>query len=175
MPARKFLILALVVLLAVPPFAGVNTYWLHILNLTWIAAIAALGLNLATGMTGQIVLGQAALMGVGAYTAGLLMVKLHWPWIAALPAALAVAAAIGVGLGLLSMRIKGHYLAITTLALNEIFRQVVLNEADVTGGPMGLRDIPVFRLPFFPGDVDRQAYLPLLALMLAALAAAVVL
>src|SRR4029079_12327250 len=102
-----------------PTFVGLNSYWLHVLNLTWIAAIAALGLNLATGVTGQIVLGQAALMGVGAYTAGLLMVKLHWPWVAALPAALAVAAAIGVGLGLLSMRIKGHYLAITTLALNE--------------------------------------------------------
>src|SRR2546423_6556557 len=48
------------------PLAGVNTYWLHVLNLTWIAAIAALGLNLATGVAGQIVLGQAALMGAGA-------------------------------------------------------------------------------------------------------------
>lgn len=173
MLARKLLVVALVAVLAVPPLAGVNGYWLHVLNLTWIAAIAALGLNLATGVTGQIVLGQAALMGVGAYTAGVLMVRLHWPWFAAAPAALGAAVVLGVGLGLLSMRIKGHYLAITTLALNEIFREVVLNEAQVTGGPMGLRDIPVFQLPFFAGDVDRQAYLPLLALMLAAVAAAV--
>jgi branched-chain amino acid transport system permease protein len=175
MLARKFLVFALLAALALPPLAGVNTYWLHVLNLTWIAAIAALGLNLATGVTGQIVLGQAALMGVGAYAAGLLMLKLHWPWFAALPAALALAVAIGVGLGLLSMRIKGHYLAITTLALNEIFRQVVLNEAQVTGGPMGLRDIPGFNLAFFPGDVDRQAYLPLLATTLLVYAGALLL
>src|SRR4029453_16992032 len=102
--------------------------WLHVLTLTWVAAIAALGLNVATGITGQIVLGQAALMGVGAYGAGLLMTRAQWPWFAALPAAVALAALLGAALGLLSMRIKGHYLAITTLALNEIFRQVVLNE-----------------------------------------------
>src|SRR5215210_3465836 len=163
MNLRKLLVVLLVLLAALPPLLDVNSYWLHIINVTWVAAIAALGLNLATGLTGQIVLGQAALMGVGAYSAGLLMTRLQWPWIAAAPAALAVAGVLGVVLGLLSMRIKGHYLAITTLALNEIFRQVVLNEAQLTGGPMGLRDIPTFALPFWSGEVDRQAYLPLLA------------
>ncbi len=97
-----------------PPLVGVNVYWLHVLNLTWIAAIAALGLNLVTGITGQIVLGQAALMGLGAYASGLLMLKAHWPWFAALPAALVLAAAVGIAMGLLSLRIKGHYLAITS-------------------------------------------------------------
>ncbi len=175
MTGRKILLLVLLAALALPPFAGINLYWLHVLNVTWIFAIAALGLNLATGVTGQIVLGQAALMGIGAYTAGLLMVRLHWPWPAAGTAALAVAVVVGVALGLLSMRIKGHYLAITTLALNEIFRQVVLNEAGVTGGPMGLRDIPGFALPFWSGDTDRQAYLPLLAAMVLAFALALAL
>jgi branched-chain amino acid transport system permease protein len=175
MTGRKILLLVLLVALAVPPFAGINSYWLHVLNVTWVFAIAALGLNLATGVTGQIVLGQAALMGIGAYTAGLLMVRLHWPWFAAGAAALAVAVVVGIALGLLSMRIKGHYLAITTLALNEIFRQVVLNQANVTGGPMGLRDIPTFALPFWSGDTDRQAYLPLLAAMVAAFALALAL
>jgi branched-chain amino acid transport system permease protein len=175
MTGRKILLLALLVALAVPPFAGINSYWLHVLNVTWIVAIAALGLNLATGVAGQIVLGQSALMGIGAYTAGLLMVKLQWPWFMAAAAALGVAVVVGIALGLLSMRIKGHYLAITTLALNEIFRQVVLNQANVTGGPMGLRDIPTFALPFWSGDVDRQAYLPLLAAMVAAFALALAL
>jgi branched-chain amino acid transport system permease protein len=175
MTGRKILLLVLLAALALPPFAGINTYWLHVLNVTWVFAIAALGLNLATGVTGQIVLGQAALMGIGAYTAGLLMVKVQWPWFAAAAAALVVAVVVGVALGLLSMRIKGHYLAITTLALNEIFRQVVLNQAGVTGGPMGLRDIPTFALPFWSGDTDRQAYLPLLAGMVAAFALALAL
>jgi branched-chain amino acid transport system permease protein len=172
-PARTLLLVAILVALALPPLLGVNSYWLHVLNLTWIAAIAALGLNLATGITGQIVLGQAALMGVGAYAAGLLMVKLHWPWWLALPAAVALGATVGVALGLLSMRIKGHYLAITTLALNEIFRLVVLNEAGLTGGPMGLRDIPTLSWPAIGQDVDTQVYLPLLAIMVLAYALAV--
>jgi branched-chain amino acid transport system permease protein len=163
MPARKLLLLALVVALALPPFIGINGYWLHLLNLTWIAAIAAIGLNLVTGITGQIVLGQAALMGVGAYACGLLMLKAGWPWFAALPASIAVAVAVGVAMGLLSLRIKGHYLAITTLALNEIFRIVVLNEEPVTGGPMGLRDIPTIALPSLGATLDQQAYLPLFA------------
>lgn len=175
MTGRKILLLALVGALALPPFAGINSYWLHVLNVTWIFAIAALGLNLVTGVTGQIVLGQAALMGIGAYTAGLLMVRLQWPWLAAGAAALVIAVVVGIALGLLSMRIKGHYLAITTLALNEIFRQVVLNQAGVTGGPMGLRDIPTFALPFWSGDTDRQAYLPLLAALVAAFAVALAL
>jgi branched-chain amino acid transport system permease protein len=175
MNLRKLLVALLVLLAALPPLMNVNSYWLHIINVTWVAAIAALGLNLAIGLTGQIVLGQAALMGVGAYSAGLLMTRVQWPWIAAAPAALAVAGVVGVVLGLLSMRIKGHYLAITTLALNEIFRQVVLNEAQLTGGPMGLRDIPTFALPFWSGEVDRQAYLPLLAVTVVVHAMALVL
>lgn len=168
MLARKFLLLGLIAAFASLPFVGLNGYWLHVLNLTWIAAIAALGLNLVTGVAGQIVLGQAALMGVGAYTSGLLMLKMHWPWFAALPAALALAAAVGIALGLLSLRIKGHYLAITTLALNEIFRQVVLNEEAVTGGPMGLRDIPTLSLslPGLGASPEEQVYLPLMVVML---------
>ena len=160
---RKLLLLAIIALIAASPWIGsVNTYWVHILNLTWIAAIAALGLNIATGMTGQIVLGQAALMGVGAYATGLAMLRWSMPWWLALPGAMVLAAIVGVLLGLLAMRIKGHYLAIVTLALNEIFRQVVLNEDKVTGGPMGLRDVPSPSLPMFGSDLDMQLYLPLL-------------
>lgn len=167
MLTRKFLLVAILLAVAVLPWAGaVNTYWVHILNLTWIAAIAALGLNIATGMTGQIVLGQAALMGVGAYATGLAMLRWSMPWWLALPGAMLLAALVGVALGLLAMRIKGHYLAIVTLALNEIFRQVVLNEDKVTGGPMGLRDVPAPSLPLFGAELDQQLYLPLLLAML---------
>jgi branched-chain amino acid transport system permease protein len=170
---RKIGLAALLLVLAAVPLTGLNSYWVHLLNLTWIACIAALGLNLATGMTGQIVLGQAALMGIGAYSAGLLMTRLHHPWWLALPEALGVAAAVGAGLGVLSMRIKGHYLAITTLAVNEIFRLVVTNEEQVTGGPMGLRDIPVLHFPALGRDLDQQAYLPLLAVLVLVYALAV--
>lgn len=163
---RKLLLLAILLATASLPWAGaLNSYWVHILNLTWIAAIAALGLNIATGMTGQIVLGQAALMGVGAYATGLAMLRWTMPWWLALPGAMLLAAVVGALLGLLAMRIKGHYLAIVTLALNEIFRQVVLNEEKVTGGPMGLRDVPAPTVPGFGGDVDQQLYVPLFLVM----------
>src|SRR5215217_920805 len=140
---RKGLLAILLAALALPPFLGANTYYVQVLNLAWISAIAALGLNIATGLTGQIVLGQAALMGLGAYGTALGMTHLHLPWWLALPLAMGLTGIVGIGLGRISVRIQGHYLAITTLALNEIFRLVVLNEEWLTGGAMGLRDIPV--------------------------------
>ena len=113
MQQRKIILLVLLLALAVGPLVGgLDGYWLHVLNLTWVAAIAALGVTVATGMTGQIVLGQAALMGVGAYATALAMLRWNLAWWIALPGAIVLAAAIGVALGLLSMRIKGHYLAI---------------------------------------------------------------
>jgi len=171
MIARKALLAILVTGLCLPPFLGLNTYALHVLNLAWISAIAVLGLNIATGLTGQIVLGQAALMGVGAYATALLVARLHWAWWIALPAAIVLAGIVGAAFGLVSTRIKGHYLAITTLALNEIFRIVATNEGWLTGGPVGMRDIPVIALPSLccglAIDTDHQLYLPLLAITLA--------
>jgi branched-chain amino acid transport system permease protein len=168
MQVRKIILVVLLLACAALPFTdSVDGYWLHVLNLTWVAAIAALGVTIATGLTGQIVLGQAALMGVGAYATGLAMLRWQTPWWIALPGALVIAALVGIALGLLSMRIKGHYLAIVTLALNEIFRLVALNESAVTGGPMGLRDIPGISLPWLGEDVDHQMYLPLLAVLVA--------
>ncbi len=177
MLARKTLVVVLLVALALPPLVGVNTYVLHILNLTWLAAIAVVGLNIATGITGQIVLGQAALVGIGAYATAVAMVRWAAPWWIALPGAMLLAAVVGAALGLISTRIKGHYLAITTLALNEIFRLAVTNEAWLTGGPVGLRDIPVLSLPDLccglGRDTDHQVYFILLAMMVLVCALAI--
>lgn len=172
MTQRKIILGVLLLVLFALPLSGMDGYWLHVLSLTWIAAIAALGLNIVTGLTGQIVLGQAALMGVGAYTTGLAMTALKLPWWLALPGALAVATVVGIALGLLSTRIKGHYLAIVTLAINEIFRQVIVNEDQVTGGPMGLRDVPTPQWSWLGAEVERQWYWILLAALVFAYAVA---
>lgn len=156
--------------LVLPIALDLNIYYLHVLNLAWIFAIAALGLQVATGITGQIVLGQAALFGFGAYATALFMMRLSLPWFLALPAAMLLTAAVGVLLGAVSTRIKGHYLAIVTLALNEIFRMVALNEEWLTGGPMGMRDIPTLNIPALGDHVDKQMYFPLLGLCLLAYA-----
>ncbi|MBT2332336.1 branched-chain amino acid ABC transporter ATP-binding protein/permease [Variovorax paradoxus] len=160
--------IAVLAALALPIALDLNIYYLHVLNLAWIFAIAALGLQVATGITGQIVLGQAALVGFGAYATALFMMRLALPWFAALPAAMLLTGAVGVLLGAVSTRIKGHYLAIVTLALNEIFRMVALNEESLTGGPMGMRDIPTLNIPALGDHIDKQMYFPLLAVCLLA-------
>jgi branched-chain amino acid transport system permease protein len=166
--ATRVTLLALfLVALALPPFIGLNSYYLQVLNLAWIAAIAALGLNIVTGITGQVVLGQAAMMGLGAYTTGLLLLKTSMPWWIALPCALLLTGLVGAALGIVSVRIRGHYLAITTLGLNEIFRLVVLNEDWLTGGAFGLRDIPVVSLPGPGSSTASHLYLPLLGIAIA--------
>jgi branched-chain amino acid transport system permease protein len=166
MNARKIMLVALLIALALPPFVGVNGYALQVMNLAFIYSIAALGLTVATGITGQIVLGQAALMGFGAYSTALLMTKSQAPFWVALPLGLLLTALVGAAIGRISVRIKGHYLAITTLALNEIFRLVVLNEEWLTGGPLGLRDIPTIRIPWLGANPAQQLYLPVLAIAL---------
>lgn len=170
---RKIILASFLAALALPAIVGLNDYYLQVLNLAWIAAIAALGLNIVTGITGQIVLGQAAMMGVGAYVTVLLMMKAHLPWWMSLPAGMAAMGLIGAVLGLVSVRIRGHYLAITTLGLNEIFRVVVLNEEWLTGGAFGLRDFPVLSMPALGETTPRQLYLPLLAVTIAVYAASI--
>ena len=89
---------------------------LSIVNLIMIAVVGALGLNILVGSTGQISVGHGALMSVGAYTAANLITRLDAPFWVALPAGGAMAAAIGAVIGVPSLRIKGLYLAIATLA-----------------------------------------------------------
>lgn len=95
--------------------------------------ILALGLNVTVGMTGLLVLGYAAFYAAGAYAATLTGL----PWIATLPLATIVAAAIGWLVGLPCLRLRGDYLAIVTLGFAEAFRELVRN-LGVTGGDMGL-------------------------------------
>lgn len=92
-----------------------------------ITSIVALGLQINTGLAGQINLGQAAFMGVGAYTTAILATKLGWPIWTALPAGGVSAALFGFIFGLSAVRIKGFYLALTTIAAQILFHFLVLN------------------------------------------------
>ena len=150
--------------LAIVPLVVHNPFYLHVMNLALINVVVVIGLNLATGVAGQIVLGQAALMGIGAYATALLMVRAALPWYVAGVLALALSCLVGIGLGAVSTRIKGHYLAITTLGFNEIFRLITVNETALTGGPSGLTGIPPLRLSGLAIHPDQQLYLPLLGL-----------
>jgi branched-chain amino acid transport system permease protein len=106
-----------------------------------INSILAVSLNLVTGYTGQLSLGHATFMGIGAYAATLLTLQLGFPFLASIILGAIVAAIFGFVIGVPTLRLKGDYLAIATLGFGEITKNILLN-LEITGGPMGLRGIP---------------------------------
>ena len=128
-----------ILLLALTLFPLVaSPYLLYLGVLIGIAVISATGLNILTGFTGQISLGHAAFMGVGAYTAVWLADTWGVPLVVALPIAGLVTAGVGVVVGLPSLRVKGLYLAIATMAASVILHFVFVHWKGVTGGNDGL-------------------------------------
>jgi branched-chain amino acid transport system permease protein len=150
----------LVALLAVPLFA--TSYWLDVLDRIGIAVIAAMGLNILTGFTGQISLGNAAFLAVGAYTTAALAGR-GVPFLLAVPASGLVAAVVGMVFGVPSLRLKGLYLAIATLAAHFIVEFTVVHWESMTGGVAGT-SIPSPALFGFEFTDDRRLYYPILAI-----------
>lgn len=132
-PAERVRLGLFICALLIFPFLA-SPYWLNLANQIAIATIGALGLNILVGYTGQISLGQGAFMAVGAYTSALLTLKLGLPWGASIVAACLATAAVGVFFGLPSLRLKGLYLAISTLAAQEIVEWIVTHWTALTGG-----------------------------------------
>ena len=141
-------IVALIVLF----FSLANDDWFSIVNYTLIAAIASLGLNVLSGYTGQVSLGIAFFMAIGAYTAAYLggdmpsspldPLGLALPFILWLPASGIVAALVGALIGPTALRLRGFYLGIVSLSLIFIGQYLFFNVRSITGGPQG-RTFPV--------------------------------
>lgn len=123
------------------PFVVTNNYWLHIFNLGGIFAICSLSLNLLTGCTGLFSVGHIAFYGIGAYTGAVLATRFQLPFLVSLLCSGFVAMVFGLILGVPSLRLKGLYLAISTLAFGEIAHKVFLNWEPVTNGSKGIRGI----------------------------------
>ncbi len=132
-PAQRIRLIILILLLLGFPFFA-NRYFLNLANQLGIAVIGAIGLNILVGYTGQISLGQGGFMAVGAYTAGILTARYGVPWWASIPIAALFTAAVGAIFGVPSLRLKGLYLAIATLAAQVIILWVVTHWSAVTGG-----------------------------------------
>jgi branched-chain amino acid transport system permease protein len=126
------LALAVAVVVALPFY--VSPYWLTVLNQIGIAVIGAIGLNILVGYTGQISLGQGGFLAVGAYTAGLVATKTGVSPLLGVAAAVVTTAAVGALFGLPALRLKGLYLAIATLASQQIIIWVITHWEWVTGG-----------------------------------------
>jgi len=134
---RLWMLIGLLLLFGVIPFIS-SAYMLYIINMIGIYAIAAIGLNLLIGYTGQISLGHGAFFGVGAYTAAILATRAGFPFWAALPAAGFMTAAVGMVFGLPSVRLKHLYLCIATLAGQFIIEYVIVQWETLTGGASGI-------------------------------------
>ncbi|WP_445492021.1 branched-chain amino acid ABC transporter permease [Niallia sp. 03133] len=120
-----------------------NLYFLRVSTLAVITAILAVSVNLLVGYTGQISLGHAGFYGIGAYSFALLTTHLNWPiWLSFLTAFI-LSGLMGLVLGLPTTKLKGHFLGIATLGFGIIVNVVLNNWISITGGPVGIRNIPI--------------------------------
>jgi len=127
----------LVLLFTAPLYLG--NYWLGVANLIGITLIAATGLNILTGYCGQLSIGHAGFIAVGAYTSAILTNRLELPFLVGLICAGLTAGFIGLIFGIPSVRVKGFYLAITTIAAQFIIIWVINHWSALTGGFVGIK------------------------------------
>ena len=119
------------------PFVAGDDFWMTILVFSGVGAIGAIGLNLLTGYTGQVSLGHAFFIGVGAYAAAWWGAEQQWPFPLWLLAAAALGGLIGGVVGPFALRLKGNYLVVVTLGLVFIGTHIFRNWGTVTGGNTG--------------------------------------
>ncbi len=152
----KFWLVLFFAFLLIFPFAA-NAYMLYVANMIGFAIIGAVGLNLLTGFTGQISLGHAAFVGVGAYTSAILVTRLDFSFWLSIPFAGLVAAGAGMVIGIPSLRVKGLYLCIATLAAQFIFEFIFIHWESMTKGITGIH-IPAPRIGGFEFTTEREFY-----------------
>ena len=163
---RVLLGLLLAVMLVLPQFA--TTYWLDVLNRIFIAIIAAAGLNVVTGYTGLISLGTAAFLAVGGFATAALAGKAGLPFVLVVPISGLITAAVGLVFGIPSLRLKGLYLAVATLAAHYIVEFTVTHWDTMTGGVSGI-SVPAAQFAGITLENDRKIYyliFPLMVLLL---------
>jgi branched-chain amino acid transport system permease protein len=169
---RKYL-LGLTIFLALFPVVAMNVtaigHYLDIMIFVGIYCLINMGLSLLMGYAGQISLGHAAFFGLGAYTSGILCTKLSMsPWLA-MVAGVGLTALVAYIVGVPSLKLKGHYLAMATLGFGIIVNIFFNEEVDLTGGPSGFSDIPGLTVFGFSLDSDLYYYILVWCLVLLAL------
>jgi len=163
-------VIAVLAFLVVPLLLG--DYYLSILNLISVAIVGAIGLNILVGYTGQVSIGHGAFMSVGAYTAANLAVRLGAPFWVSLPLGGLMAAAIGAIVGIPSLRIKGLYLAIATLAGQLIIEWTINHVTWISGGVQASIEVPRPTLFGMRISTQREMYFFLLVFVVLAIVGA---
>ena len=142
-PLRMILLILFLIFMSVWPILFASSSMVQLFNIFIVWIIAGHGLNILTGLCGQVSLGHAAFVGVGSYTAAILSTRYGFPFWISLPCAGLSSALIGVLFGLPSIRVKGYYLALTSMAAHFILLYVFLHWESLTGGIKGLSCAPV--------------------------------
>lgn len=140
------LVIGITVLVLLLPLFLPSTFYVRVVALVFINALAVLGLNLLMGFAGQVSLGHAGFFGIGAYAVAVGPTHLGLPSWASLLIGIALSALIAFVVGRPILRLRGYYLAIATLGIGVLVAMVVSNESNITGGPNGM---PVSRLVIF--------------------------
>jgi branched-chain amino acid transport system permease protein len=140
--AKWWIPIVLIILGAVAPL-GISGYWLRFITFIFMWIGLAGSLNLLTGYTGYLDFGHVAFFGIGAYTTGVLMVKLGMPFFPAMFIGAILAGILAVIVGIPTMRLRGAYFAIAMLAFAEAMKQVALEFDGITGGGNGL-SLPIY-------------------------------
>lgn len=146
-----------VAILLVIPFIAPNNFYLDLAIRMAINAVIVLGLNLLIGFAGQISLGHAGFLGIGAYASAILPTHFGWHPLPAMAAGAIAAAALAALVARPIFKLKGNYLAMATLGLGIIITIAIRNEANYTGGPDGMA-VPAMALLGFQLSTDKQWY-----------------
>jgi branched-chain amino acid transport system permease protein len=145
-------------LLAVPELVA-NTFQLRVVMLFLIYALVALGLNILVGLAGLVSLGQAGIYALGAYAAAVLATRYGFGFFPVLAAAIALTAFAGVLLAYPTVRVRGVYLAVITIAFGLIVQNVAIEWRDLTGGTLGISNVPRIDLGWGPLSTQGLYYL----------------
>lgn len=152
----KFWLVLFILIMLFLPFIA-DRYFIYLANLSGIAIIGALGMNLLTGYTGQVSLGHAAFLAIGAYTAAILSSRFGIPfWILIFVSGIS-ASLFGLIIGIPSLRLRGLYLVITTMAFQFIVEHVLFRWETLTHGDEGIA-LPVPSIAGFSFETDQRFY-----------------
>jgi len=152
---------------AVFPYIA-SGFWIRLVTLIFLSAILAQGLNIIAGFTGYAAFGNMIFFGMGGYTVGVLMTKVQVSFLPSLFVSGIVGIVTGILLGMLLLRLKGHYFALASLGAAEAMRQIMDNLTGLTGGAMGLT-LP--QMAGKPAQVNTNFYYIMFSLLVLSFAA----
>ncbi|WP_408955090.1 branched-chain amino acid ABC transporter permease [Natroniella sp. ANB-PHB2] len=134
---KRSTLFVIILAILIPPVLQVPNYLMSTINMILIYSMVAVGMNLLLGFAGQISLGHAAFVAIGAYTSAFVTMDLGLPFLVGLLAAIIVTAFFGFLLGIPALKLEGHYLAIATLGFGVAVYQILINWSGFSGGSRG--------------------------------------